>query len=192
MHNKLIEYFSKITQFSSEERNALIESMDVKTLKKNDFILKENQHNKNTFFILKGLVRQFEAINGEEVTTNFYREGQWIISLTSFSENPISQDNLLCIEETAIVIGNEEKAQELFKKFPRLETVSRIVLETVFAEQHKWMMSYLTDTPEKRYLKLLETQPDIFQKVPQYHIASYIGVKPESLSRIRKRILKNL
>lgn len=191
MHNKLIEYFSKITQFSSEEQHALIESMDIKSLKKNDFILKESQHNKNTFFILEGLVRQFKTINGEEVTTNFYKEGQWIISLTSFSENPVSLDNLRCMEETAIVIGNEEKAQKLFKKFPRLETVSRIVLETVFAEQHKWMISYLTDTPEKRYLKLLETQPDIFQKVPQYHIASYIGVKPESLSRIRKRLSKN-
>ncbi|MFZ4544064.1 MAG: hypothetical protein ACOYOA_08455 [Saprospiraceae bacterium] len=78
----------------------------------------------------------------------------------------------------------------MFKSFPRFETISRIVMETVFAEQMKFMTSYLTDSPEQRYLHLLNTRPNIFQRVPQYQIASYIGVKPESLSRIRKRMLK--
>lgn len=63
-------------------------------------------------------------------------------------------------------------------------------METVFSEQQKMLTSYVTDTPEQRYLSLLKERPDIFQRVPQYQIASYIGVNPESLSRIRKRVFK--
>lgn len=63
-------------------------------------------------------------------------------------------------------------------------------MEKVFAEQHGIMASYTTDTPEQRYLKLLHSRPSLFQKIPQYQIASFIGVKPESLSRIRKRLMQ--
>ena len=95
------------------------------------------------------------------------------------------------MEDTTVVIGNETKAQELFKQYPRFETVSRMVMESVFSEQQKTMSAYLTDSPEQRYLRLFETKPDLIQRVPQYQLASYIGVKPESLSRIRKRISQN-
>ena len=81
-----------------------------------------------------------------------------------------------------------EKEENLYKRFPKFETISRKVMEKVFAEQQEIMSSYTTDTPEQRYLKLLKSRPDLFQKIPQYQIASYIEVKPESLSRIRKRL----
>jgi CRP-like cAMP-binding protein len=188
MQNKLLNYFSKFTKLTEEETIALTESMVIKEIRKGDFLLKEGQRNTDTFFVLSGLVRQYKLTNGEEITTNFFNEGQWIISLTSFSDDTIATDFLVCEEITFIVVGNEEKAQEIFKKFPRLETTSRAVMESVFAEQQRMLTSYLTETPEQRYLSLLNKRPDIFQRVPQYQIASYIGVKPESLSRIRKRI----
>ncbi len=162
--------------------------MVIKKFKKGDFLIKEGQRNTDTYFVLTGLVRQYKLADGNEIITNFFNEGQWILSLTSFSANTVSTDYLICEETTSVVVGNEQKAQEIFKKFPRLETTSRAVMETEFAEQQKMLTSYLTDSPEQRYLKLLKDRPDIFQRVPQYQIASYIGVKPESLSRIRKRL----
>jgi CRP-like cAMP-binding protein len=188
MDNKLIKYFSQFTTLSTVEKEAITNSMVIKKFDKGDFMVKEGQYHQDTFFLLEGLIRQYKIVDGEEITTGFYKDEQWIISLTSFAENTPAEHNLVCIEDTSAVVGNEQKAQELFKQFPRLETISRAVMETVFSENQKWISSYLTDTPEKRYLRLLATQPDIFQKVPQYQIASYIGVKPESLSRIRKRI----
>ena len=79
----------------------------------------------------------------------------------------------------------------MFKIFPRFETISRAVIEDYFSKQKNILTAFLTDTPEQRYLKLIQTRPDLFQRVPQYHIASYIGIKPESLSRIRKKLADN-
>jgi CRP-like cAMP-binding protein len=96
---------------------------------------------------------------------------------------------MACSTDCFLVVGNREKEEDLYHRFPKLETVSRKVMEKVFTEQQELMASYSTDTPEQRYLKLLKSRPNLFQQIPQYQIASYIGVKPESLSRIKKRVL---
>jgi CRP-like cAMP-binding protein len=98
----------------------------------------------------------------------------------------------VCSEETTLVIGNEKDETELFGQFPRLESISRKVVEKIFAEHLQSNVAYFTDKPEQRYLKLLATKPHLFQRVPQYQLASYIGVTPESFSRIRKRIFKKM
>lgn len=190
MDNRLINYFLKITNLTADETKVLAESMVVKNFNRNEYLVKEGQFTNDTYFILDGCVRQFKTLDGNDITTNFYTEEQWIISLENFESKNASKYNLVCVEATTVVVGNEQKAQELFKQFPRFETTSRQIMETVFMEQQNLMTSYITDKPEQRYLKLLETRPDIFQRVPQYDIASYIGVKPESLSRIRKKLQK--
>jgi hypothetical protein len=91
-------------------------------------------------------------MDGDQVCTHFFTEGQWIISLSNFNEFPIADSYFICKEPSSVIIGNKEKAQELFKKFPRLETISRAVMETVFAEQQRTITTYLTETPEQRYL----------------------------------------
>ena len=188
MHNKFIKYFSRISPLSAEESKAIEENMCIKTFKKGDFLLKEGQLSVDTYFVLEGCIREYILVDGEEKTTNFFTEEQWVISLNNFSPNSPSTHNLVCVEDTTVSVGNERQAQEMFKRFPRFETISRAIVEADFVEQKKLMTSYLTDSPEQRYLKLLKSRPDLFQRIPQYHLASYIGVKPESLSRIRKRI----
>lgn len=188
MNNKFVNYFSNISPLSEAEANAIEENMVMRHFKKGDFLLKEGQISIDTYFIIEGCIREFTNIDGEEKTTNFFTEEQWVISLNNFSSKTPSETNLVCVEDTTVSIGNEVQAQAMFKNFPRFETISRAIVEAEFAEQKKQLNSYITDSPEERYLKLLKSRPDIFQRVPQYHIASYLGVKPESLSRIRKRI----
>ena len=188
MTNKLVTYFSKITHLSAEEKNALAESAIPLFFKKGTVLLKEGQASVKSYFIFEGCIREFIVTDGEEKTMNFFTEDQWVISLNNFTSENSNLRNWICAEDTWAIEGNEEQAQELFKQFPRFETISRIVMESVFSEHIALMTSYFTDSPEQRYLKLLKSRPDIFQRVPQYQIASYIGVKPESLSRIRKRI----
>jgi len=188
MHNKLINYFSRIMPLSSEEVSAIAETMNLQQYKKGTVLIREGQISTDTYFVLEGCVRQYFLVDGEEKTNNFFTEENWVVSLNSFDPNLVSKHFLDCCEDSTLVVGDSEKADELFKRFPRLETVSRKVMEKIFAEQQEISASYFTDTPEQRYLKLLNTRPDLLQRIPQYQLASYVGVKPESLSRIRKRI----
>ena len=191
MDNKFVNYFSKISPLSQEESEGIAQSMRTKSYKKGDFILKEGQISINTYFVLQGCIREYILIDGEEKTTNFFTEEQWAISLNGFTPQNPAKHNWVCAEDTTVVVGDEQQAQDLFKRFPRFETISRAIMEAAFAEQKESLASYYTDSPEQRYLKLIRSRPGLVQRVPQYHLASYIGVKPESLSRIRKRIASN-
>lgn len=190
MEEKLLQYFQRIMPLSQEEIEGIVATMTIKQFKKGTVLLKEGQISTEVYFVLEGCVRQFYLVDGEEKTNNFFTDEQWVISMNSFGQQKPSDHYMDCSIDCTLVVGTREKEEDLYKRFPKLETVSRKVMEKVFAEQQEIMSTYTTDTAEQRYLKLLKSRPDLFQKIPQYQIASYIGVKPESLSRIRKRLIQ--
>lgn len=192
MHHKLLNYFSKIMLLTAEEQIAITENMCIKTFKKGKILLKQGQISTECYFVFKGCVRQYSVIDGEERTMDFFTEEQFVVSINSFSQKTPANHYFECIEETTLMIGNEAKENELYKRFPKFETVSRKVMENLLGLQQEAKTKYLTQTSKERYLNLLKNRPDLFQRIPQYQLASYIGIKPESLSRIRKRILENI
>lgn len=131
-------------------------------------------------------------IDGEERTTDFYTEDEWVTSTLSYTRKTPSDHYLSCVEDSTISVGTEKTEKEfyrLFQKFPRLEMLPRIIMEKEISKYQEMISTYKTDTPEQRYIKLIKYRPELIQRVPLQQLTSYIGVKPESLSRIRKRIL---
>lgn len=173
---------------SEEEKEAIKDSATIKVFEKETILLREGQIAKECYFVLKGCVRQYYLVDGDERTSNFFTESQWVASLTSFIQQIPSNHYLTCLEECVLVVGNSEKEHDLYQKFPKFESLSRSIMGHELGRQQEIMATYITDSPEQRYLNLQKSRPGLIQRVPQYQLASYIGVKPESLSRIRKRL----
>lgn len=193
MEDRLIAHFQRYIDLKPEEIDAIIKSMVIRKYSQKSRISYWGNEEPTSFFVLEGLVREYVMVNDEEFTTNFYREGDWIVNLYHSDESSGSVDHepntqLVCLEETAMVAGNNQKAKELFLRFPRLESVARSIIEDSLAQHQKRMRDFRTQSPEQRLKTLLANQPDLFQRVSQVHLSNFIGVRPESLSRIRKRI----
>jgi CRP-like cAMP-binding protein len=181
-------HFSKYGELTAEEKAAIHESMQLKEFDRGRILVSPGETLRETYFILEGLVRSYYFTGNDEVTTAFFAEDEWVLSPGDGDTARPSPTGLVCMERTLVVTGNEKTARQLFEKFPRFESVAMAIVQEAFFAQQTRHTEWITQSAEQRYLSLQKQRPAIFQRVSQYHIASYIGVKPESLSRIRKRI----
>jgi len=189
MENEIIKYLSKYMPISKEWEEAIIEYNLLRSYKKGTILLKEGQIANECFFVLKGCIRSYYIREGNEMTTDFFTEGQ-VANPSAFGTGKPSAYYLECIEDTVVCLGTVELENEAFEKYPQLESVCRILGEKMMAEFQTSFINYKISSPEERYLQLLKNRPELVQRVPQYQLASYLGITPESLSRIRKRLVK--
>ena len=189
MENNLFDYISKYMILSEEEKKAIIDLNIFKNYKKGEILLKEGQYSINGYFVIKGCVRCYYIIEGEEKTTAFYTESEMFSPLCSVNKMP-SEHYIACVEDSIITVANSDMEEIIFAKFPRFEMLCRVLSGELLAKNQASFDDFKTSSPEQRYLNLLETRPDLFQRVPQHQIASFLGIKPQSLSRIRKRLAK--
>lgn len=188
MEHILVQILSQMTNISSEEEEGIKESFPIRDYSKGAYLLKENAIAKDAYFVIKGCIREFMLLDGEEKTTAFYTENQSAINFNSMANNSPSIKNFVCTEETRVAVINQEKEQALYARFPRFETFCRQGMEQMMGGEQEKMARFMTMSPEERYKQILEERPELLSRVPQYQLASYLGVKPESLSRIRKRM----
>jgi CRP-like cAMP-binding protein len=187
MEDEIIKYLSKYVSISKEAEKAILESSLVKSYDKGTVLLKEGSVSNESFLVLKGCIRSYYLVDGIEKTTAFYTE-EYSVTPLSYGKNIPSEHYLECSEYTVATVGTPSMEKEMFKRFPELESVCRLLSEVFLTKNQELFDSYIISTPEERYLRLLSTRPDLTQRVPQYQIASYLGVTPESLSRLRKRM----
>ena len=128
-------------------------------------------------------------IDRVEKTTAFYTEMEALTPHCVINKAP-SAYYISCIEDSIITISNSEMEVEIFKKFPKFESMCRVLSEELLAKEQINFDEFKTSSPEQRYRKLLQSRPDLIQRVPQHQLASYLGIKPESLSRLRARIME--
>lgn len=187
MENQLFEFINKYMPLTEEEKNAIANLNLFRSYSKGSVLLKEGDVPKVGYFVIKGCLRTYYIIDGEEKTTGFYTEAEGFtppgIINGSSSEHYVS-----CVENSIVTEANPEMEKMVFEKFPRFETLCRILSEKLLAKNQASFDDFRASSPEQRYLKLLSKRPDLVQRVPQHQLASYLGMKPQSLSRIRKRL----
>ncbi len=188
MDSDLLAFISNFSLLDDTEKEAIGEKLVVRTFKKGAILLNEGEISDKCFFILKGCVRQHCIMDGEEKTTAFFTELQAVTSYLSYIEQTPSKHIFSCVEETKLIVGTLNQEKKMYEAFPKLVDITRMMMEQDLGKTQENFAAFITSSPEKRYLDVLTHRPQLLNKVPQHQIASYIGITPESLSRIRKRL----
>ncbi|MEL6627243.1 MAG: Crp/Fnr family transcriptional regulator [Bacteroidota bacterium] len=188
MQHLLFDFISTYVSLSEEEEHAIL-SLDIfRSIKKGTILLEEGQRSQEGYFVLKGCIRTYYVIDGEEKTTAFYTEMEGLTPHCVIHKAP-SDYYISCVEDSILTVANPGMEEEIFQKFPKFETLCRMLSEELLAQQQINFDEFKTSSPEQRYLNLLQKRPDLIRRVPQYQLASYLGIKPQSLSRLRARII---
>jgi len=189
MKNEIYKYLSKYIPITKELEDELSKIEFIKHFRKGTILLEVGKFSNECYFIIKGFIRSFYIKNGEEKTTEFFTEEQAVVP-SAYGSRTSSKYYLECIEDTIAGVGTPELELEIYQKFPQIESLNRTLGEAIMANYQESFAEFKMASPEERYLTLLKSRPDLIQRAPQHMIASYLGIQPESLSRIRKRIMK--
>jgi len=185
----LIENIRAVVPLSAVDEKIIRGLFHKKIIKKDEHLLKDGAICRRLTFIEKGLVRYYHFNNGEEQTTYFNKEGEWVCDYPSFLPKVPTTVNIQALENTIAWMISFDGLQTFYREVRHGEKFGRIGIEQVFINVMRQMTSLYTDKPQIRYQRFMEAYFDIAQRIPQYYIASYVGVKPQSLSRIRKRLI---
>jgi CRP-like cAMP-binding protein len=182
-------FLARIPSLDDAERRQLAEELPVGKFPKGAVLLRQGDVPVNCYFVLSGCIRKFSLDeDGVETSIDFFTEEQAVLIFGSQVGGKPSDFSLACIEDSVILVGVLNALPATFAKFPKLVSITRTMMERDFARTQESFAAFKALSPEARYRSLVEKRPELLQRVPQYLLASYIGVTPESLSRIRKRI----
>ena len=186
----LKKYMFDFTSMSEDEQQAISESLRIEEYKNGKYLLRQGDFSTiKCYFVLMGCVRQFFIDeSGKEVTTNFFIEEQAIPIINEKTKDELSKYSLVCVEDCILVVGDVTSENTMFNKYPQLEMMIRKMMEINLGEMQNQLGEFISSSPEERYKTVLKQRPQLIDRVPQHQLASYLGITPESLSRIKKRI----
>lgn len=162
----------------------------VKPLKRKAYFFQEGQVCKSVAFINKGCLRYYYLTDGEEQTGQFFFEHAWYTDYESFLSEKPTQQFIQALEPTELYVLPKSSLYELYDINPKFEKFGRLMAENAYLGSRKNNVNYLTLSPEDRYLQLIEERPKVIERIALKYVASYLGIQPESLSRIRKRLFE--
>lgn len=163
---------------------------EAKEYRKKTKLLDLGQVSNEVYYLVKGCIRLYCQKDGEELSTYFFIENMFAGSYDSFLSRKPSKVAIETLEECEVLVLTHKSLEKLYDIFPKMNEFIRKAIEQRFVLLHDLFISYLLNSPEERYLTLLNDNPELLQRIPQHQIASFLGVTPVSLSRIRNRITK--
>ncbi len=187
MKNALFDFLESYMPLEEDEKQAILDLDIFRSYPKGTVLLREGEKSDKGYFVLRGCLRTYYLIDGEEKTTTFYTEMEGLTPPCMTSGEP-SDYFVACVEDCFLLVADSSMEAPLFEKFPRFEKLCRILSEDLLAKKQLDLDRFKTSSPEERYLSLLDSRPDLIQRVPQHQLASFLGITPQSLSRLRARL----
>ncbi len=182
------EKISQHTLLADEEYELVTSFFKYKTYKKRQFILQEGNISKYETFILKGCVRVYDVNDtGQEHVLQFGIEGWWVNSLHSFINETPSDYDIECLENSEVLHITKPDLEKLYKQVPAMERYFRILFQEVYMSSQHRVCTLLAKSAGKRYRDFLKLYPQVGERIPDRQVALYLGVTPQSLSRIRSQ-----
>jgi CRP/FNR family transcriptional regulator, anaerobic regulatory protein len=180
-------FFRKFVDFSDEELAEVFPFFHSKKIKKGDWLLIPGEVANEIGFIQKGLFRNYFLVDGKESTRFLGSEGIFVTSIPSFTSRTPSIEYVQALENSELLMLSYQNLQSMYEISQKWERMVRILAEYSYNEQQTRIYSLIAETAHDRYQNFCNSRPDLHQRVPQYIIANYLGISPETLSRIRKQ-----
>jgi len=187
----ILDNISKIVSLTPEEQQLFITKTEIRHYKPKSIILNAGEICKHSYFVNSGLLRSFNINdNIVEHVLSFACEGWWIGDMYSLLSQKPANLFIEVLEDAEVVLLSKENQELLYREIPKLERFFRILTENSLVAHQERLMDNLSLSAEDRFEKFCSKYPTLIQKVPQKHIASYIGVTPEFFSKMKARLLK--
>jgi len=188
----LIDYFNKLLPLDDQEKAFVEEFFKERRVKRRQFILQEGEICTHNTFVLEGCFKMyFIDDKGKEHNLQFAIENWWIGDISSFHSEEPSKLYIEAVENSIILQIKKEDQLKLFEDYPKFNRIFRVLAENAMVGLQKRTIQNISSTAEERYLDFLKRYPQFFNRISNVQIASYLGVTPEFLSAIRKKIAKS-
>lgn len=184
LRNKLEEK----VRIAESEWNFIASKLEVRTYQKKEFLMASNAVENKIHFILEGVFRMFIELPEKDITVDFGFPNNFISSYSSFLTQTPSASCIQSLTKSKVIYIAREDLYEIYQQTNIGESIGRIFAEEFFRYKSKRELSFLLDSPTERYLNLVKEQQQLIQEIPQKYLASYIGITPQALSRIRGKI----
>lgn len=190
MVSRIKEYIGRFLTLTPEEWNTLAETFEVRTCDKKVKLLEIGEVENYIHFVVKGLARKYFYKEGEEIITQLAKEGEIISSSVSFLSSQASGYVVETIEPTTLISISKAQIESFYKLDQRWETLGRLIITELFLEKERWELERICFSTRERFVRFVSGNYDLFQRVPQKYLASYLNIKPETFSRLKHLLQK--
>jgi len=189
MHEKLVETIQAKVPLTPEEIESIKHFFIPKKIRKRQYLLNAGDVAQYTYFVEKGLLRSFSIDNNaHEHVVQFASEGWWISDMCSFLTGEEAIYNIEAIEDSELLMLTKHTQDEMLEKVPKMEKYFRLLMQNAIISLQRRIVGTLSLSAEEKYKRMMTVYPDILQRAPQQHVASFLGITPETLSRVRKQV----
>lgn len=189
MHEKLTETIRNKVSVTPEEMESIKHFFIPKKIRKRQFFVNAGDVAHYSAFVERGLLRAFSIDNdAHEHVVQFAPEGWWITDMNSFLSGDEAVYNIEAIEDSELLLLTKQAQDEMLKQQPKMEKYFRLLMQNAIIALQRRIVGTLSLSAEEKYKRMMQLYPDILQRAPQQHIASFLGITPETLSRVRKQV----